>query len=84
MKKHFEYRRLAKCYKYKINFDCWEDYTESDTPGMYLFTSSVCPYTMEGTGTNRRCNGKNEHGLPCFYATDRPEKLVPESQVPQQ
>ena len=82
MKKHFEKKRFVKCYKYKFNFDTWEDYTETDDPGIYRLTFSHCPASVEGTRSRYRCNGKNDTGSPCVYAPGYAGVLIPESEVP--
>lgn len=82
MARHFSKRRFVHCYKYNFRFYTWEDYYESDTPGMFTLTFTPCGAAVEGTKSNRHCNGIDDHGNPCPYATGRYNSLVPEDRVP--
>lgn len=64
--------RLVHCYKYGYRFRVYEEIYEKD--GIEQTYVSRCPFaSCSGKQTKPKCNGLNEWGSPCPYASRPPE-----------
>ncbi len=63
-----QYRdRLVKCYRFKIMFHLTETLDDAGN----IVDESVCPhvFTYSDRQARPKCNGLNEFGRPCYYAS---------------